>query len=100
MTPTFSDDRTYDAQITDRKVSGVSTPTGEVIDFPTNIRYSAVAIDTLDAVSVTDVAAIRQSPGARAFTSERGDRCWIRVRTGQAPQLIVLDAPRFLEACT
>ncbi len=100
MTPAISDIRTYAAQITDRLVNGASMPTGSHIDDPSNVRYSAVATDTLDSVAVTNVNPIRRAAGIEVYTLERGDWCLIRVRRGFAPELICpTELPHWVEAC-
>lgn len=100
MTPTNSDVRRYDALITDRKIRGVSAPTGFRSEVPTDVVYSAVAVDTLDSVAVIDVAPFQRSAvGPRVVTAERDTPCEIVVRRGQSPKLFVREPIAFREAC-
>lgn len=101
MTPDLSDIRTYRGIISDRKIRGVSVPTGERLEVQADVVYSAVGVDTLDTVAVTDVVPQQRSArGPRVITAQRGDPCEIMVQRGQAPKLYVREPIAFREACT
>lgn len=101
MTPDLSDIRTYRGIVSDRKIRGASVPTGERIELTQDVVYSALAVDTLDVVAVTDlIPQQRSARGPRVITAQRGDPCEIMVQRGQAPKLYVREPIAFREACT